>query len=84
MTIVNNLIYLRRALVEKWYFTSILEDILRRLCNLRRCKRHRMSWTYNVGYATDVICTPLRWLKIETDIIYPTKITDTTSVVSYN
>jgi len=44
---------------------SILEDILCQLCNWRRCRRCRESWTYNVGYATDVICTPLCRLKIE-------------------
>jgi len=29
---------------------------------------HRKSWTYNVDYAIDAVCTPLRWLKIETDV----------------
>jgi len=36
----------------------------------------RKSWTHNVSCATGVICMSLRRLKIEIDIIYPTKITE--------
>jgi len=50
--------------------------IARRLCNRHRYRRSIKSWTYNIGYATNIICMPLHQLKIETDIINPTKITE--------